>query len=120
MRTQIKVDGVWIGGSPQLGEWYKQEVAQDVWQEQRFIPQSLDDAKSARIALIKSEARQRISATDWEVTKYSERKQRGKPGSDAKYNDVLDVRDSIRTDSDLAEEAINALATIEEVNSFVW
>ena len=37
MRTQIKVDGAWVDDTPSIGEWYRQEVAVDAWQEQRFM-----------------------------------------------------------------------------------
>jgi hypothetical protein len=38
MRQQIKVDGVWVIGTPEPKEWYKQEVAKDIWEEQRNMP----------------------------------------------------------------------------------
>ena len=37
MRKQIKVNGVWAEGVPSIDEWYRQEVATNVWQEQRNI-----------------------------------------------------------------------------------
>ena len=37
MRQQILVSGEWVEGVPVIGEWYKQEVALDVWQEQRCV-----------------------------------------------------------------------------------
>ena len=38
MRQQIKVDGEWVIGTPGPKEWYKQEVALNIWQEQHNMP----------------------------------------------------------------------------------
>ena len=52
MRTKIKVNGSWVIGDPSIGEWYKQEVAQDIWQEQRKVadktPEEISKAKAIR------------------------------------------------------------------------
>ena len=37
---KIKVDGAWVYGIPAIDEWYKQEVATGVWQEQRNVAPS--------------------------------------------------------------------------------
>lgn len=49
MRTQIKVNGVWVDGSPAINEWFREEVltsntddkAISVWQERRNTPEPL-------------------------------------------------------------------------------
>lgn len=79
----------------------------------------VDDAKTARIALIKTEANDRIVALDWKVTRVSERKQRSR-ASQAEYDAVLDERETIRTASDQAEIDVSALTTVQDVQNFTW
>ena len=39
---KIKVDGIWVYGIPAIDEWYKQEVATGVWQEQRNVEKAIE------------------------------------------------------------------------------
>lgn len=80
---------------------------------------TLQSAKLSAIAKVNPEARRRISALDWKVTRASERKQRGR-ATQAILDAVLDERENIRMASDAAITAINALTTIESVKQFTW
>ena len=79
----------------------------------------LEAKKTNRIAVVKVEAAERISALDWKVTKCSERQARGK-AQQSDLDSVYDERDAIRTNSDQAELDIQALETIEDVENFTW
>ena len=48
MKTQILVDEVWVDGAPEVGEWYRKEVAQEVWQEERHVLAVEDRADTER------------------------------------------------------------------------
>ena len=79
----------------------------------------LSTAKNNRIALIKSEAADRIAATDWRLERVRERAALGldTPETEA---DVLAEREQIRQASNAAEAAVIALTTVEQVNTFSW
>ncbi len=79
----------------------------------------LADAQQERISLIKQEANTRISALDWKVTKFSERKQRGR-ASQADFDAALDEREDIRLASDAAEAAAMLLTDIDEIRNLTW
>lgn len=103
---------------PVKGEWARHpNGTKKQYNPPVVIP--LSTYKNERIALIKIEANERISATDWKLQRVEERKRRAKKDQ-ADVDAVLDMRDLIRTDSDLAEIAVMALTTVEDVQAFTW
>lgn len=114
MKTQIKVNDLWVDGAPSEGEWCNIEVMPGVWEQKRFFEPLLSDAKSARITLIKQEAGARIKALDWMVTRASEQPEL------YSMDEAKSKRQQVRADSDVAELAVDALATSEEIKQFTW
>ena len=121
MKTQIKIDGQWVDGIPNENEWCNIEVLPGVWQQQRWITQTLDQVKSIRKTGVKQEAYRRIKEAEgegrWKVHK-AERKSRR--GSNAEITALDDFIETITIDSDEAEIAIDSLITINDVEEFTW
>jgi len=82
-------------------------------------PKPLSIAKSERIARIKCEAAQRISALDWQVTRAKERDLLA-GGSNTNLLVVLKKRDAIRLASTAAELAVGKLRSTSKIESFKW
>ena len=80
---------------------------------------TLAEAKAERIARIKTEAAERISATDWRLERARERETAGW-GTLADVDAVLVERESIRQCSDQAEQIVMSLDDIEAVRTFEW
>lgn len=77
----------------------------------------LQTAKYQRIALIKGEARQRIMAV---APEYKQMNAALGLYDAAKTQAIKDAIVAIRTASDAAEAAVNALTTVEAVRGFTW
>lgn len=77
----------------------------------------LEEARSALVGRVKSEAGERIAATDWKVDRARER---DALNGTTTLQDVYAEREAIRTASDEAETAISALATLDEIQAFIW
>lgn len=92
----------------------KQQDADTVASQQTA---ELEAARSALIGRVKSEAGERIAATDWKVDRARERDALNGTTS---LQDVYAEREAIRTASDEAETAIGALATLDEIQAFTW
>ena len=114
MKTLIKLNGVWVEGIPEDGEWCKINVSHDVWIETRWTEPSLVRVKSHCVKSINPEAERRIKALDWKKERATEQP--------TKYSldDVLAERQAIRDASNQAKLDIEALTTIEEVKAFTW
>lgn len=128
MKTLHK--GIWYGGTPAIGEVYESahggKIVDGVpvgygYHTEAFKDPSLalGEAKTTRIALVKVEAGQRIAALDWQLQRADRHTELNKTPKKARAL-VLTAQQKIEDDSDLAEEAINTLATPEEVNAFTW
>lgn len=103
---------------PNEGEWHL-NTETGVKKEYHAGTISLSVAKIDRIARIKVEAKERLSATDEELSELNERRGRGnKPQSDV--DAVLDAREVIYVSREEAILAVNLLTTVEEVNAFTW
>lgn len=85
--------------------------------EQELLDAELPMAKAARIKLIKHEAMVRIDAQwpDWKQINAALGLYDG-----TLTQTIKDDINEVRTDSDTAEAAVNALATVAEVQSFTW
>jgi len=79
----------------------------------------LVQAKSARKARIKSEARALIEALDWRLERARERAEAGVSGVES-VADVLAQREAIRRSSSAAEDAVDALTDVASVVAFAW
>ena len=88
------------------------------WQEPA-TPDALTTAKKVRIDEIKAEAAERIAATDWRLERARERASAGLDNSETEA-DVLAEREAIRQASNVAESAVMALSSVEEVTAFSW
>ncbi|WP_419798700.1 MAG: hypothetical protein ACNI26_03230 [Terasakiella sp.] len=92
----------------------KQQDADTVASQQAA---ELKTARSALVGRVKSEAGERITATDWKVDRARER---DALNGTTTLQDVYAEREAIRTASDEAETAIAALATLDEIQAFTW
>ena len=92
----------------------KQQDADTVASQQAA---ELEAARSALVGRVKSEAGERIAATDWKVDRARER---DALNGTTTLQDVYAEREAIRTASDEAETAIAALATLDEIQAFTW
>ena len=92
----------------------KQQDADTVASQQAT---ELEAARSALVGRVKSEAGERIAATDWKVDRARER---DALNGTTTLQDVYAEREAIRTASDEAETAIAALATLDEIQAFTW
>ena len=79
----------------------------------------LSTAKNNRIVLIKSEAADRIAATDWRLERARERAALGEENQETEA-DVLAEREAIRQASNAAESAVMSLSSVEDVTAFSW
>lgn len=79
----------------------------------------LELSKTTRKARIKAEAKALIEALDWRVTRARERAEAGIAGGESLAS-VLGLRESIRTSSSEAEEAVDALTDVASVHAFGW
>lgn len=79
----------------------------------------LNDIKSAKIAEIKTQAKNLITDTDWQLQRATERESCGFVAL-GELDAVLTARENIRQSSNLAEEAVLALTTKEDVENFTW
>jgi len=73
----------------------------------------LAEVKTYAVALIKKEAGKRIEASDWQVSRATER-------ADGSLAAVLAARETIRTESNTAETAVTALTDRTAVRNFTW
>lgn len=80
---------------------------------------ALNRAKAARKALIKNEAANLITASDWKLQRAKERETAGW-ATLADVDAVLTERESIRRSSGAAELALEALTDVASVQSFTW
>lgn len=87
--------------------------------EDYYESPKIEKIKAARIALVKVEAGDRIAALDWQLQRADRHTELNKTPKKARAV-VLTAQQKMEDDSDLAEIAINALTTIEEVNAFTW
>ena len=92
----------------------KQQDADTVASQQTA---ELEAARYALVSRVKSEAGERIAATEWKVGRARER---DALNGTATLQDVYAEREAIRTASDEAETAIAALATMDEIQAFTW
>ena len=76
-------------------------------------------AKAVRIARIKAEAAERISALDWRLERAKEREDAGWTTL-REGDEVRALREAIRRSSNVAEVAVQALGSIAEVLAFTW
>ena len=83
------------------------------------ISAKLAAAKAVRIARIKAEAAERISALDWRLARATEREDAGW-ATLAATDAVLAERESIRRSSNVAEAALAELDTVAAVLAFTW
>tara|TARA_B100000513_G_C11864556_1_gene173901 strand:+ start:179 stop:616 length:438 start_codon:yes stop_codon:yes gene_type:complete len=77
----------------------------------------LEAARQALIRKVKTEAGDRIAASDWKVDRARER---DALNGTTTLQDVYAEREAIRTASDEAELAILDLTTLDEVREFAW
>lgn len=79
------------------------------------LPPTIEEVRAAKVAAIKAEAYRRLLPTDWYVVRRAET---GQPAP----AEVLAYRQAVRDASDVAEQAIAALQTIEEIRAYqvVW
>lgn len=80
---------------------------------------AIPEAVAERIAGIKEEARNLITALDWELERAEERVTAGW-GDVKEVNDVLCKRENIRRSSDVAEVAVAQLTDLKNIYTFVW
>ena len=88
--------------------------------EERTQQKQADELQAARDALViqvKTEAGQRIAATNWKVDRA---KERDALNNTATLQDVYAEREAIRAASDEAEAAIADLTTLDEIRTFTW
>lgn len=132
----IENEGMLIAGNfwqvhPQTCEpWSEETVAEFI--ESYQVPVTTPDVEllvSAGIKKIKRQAAERIVALDWKLQRAEERLSQTElsgGGSEAleQAEDavlaILDERDAIRTQSNIAEESLSALTDIGEIESFTW
>jgi hypothetical protein len=79
----------------------------------------LNQYKTNRIAEIKSDAFQRISAIDWKVDRIKEQFELGLT-TESGIEEVYNERQTIRTNSNQAESYINSSTTISGIVGFTW
>jgi hypothetical protein len=93
-----------------------------VWDGANLLTKPISEVIDEKIQLIKSQAADRIGATDWQVERAKERAEllNKNPMADADYRAVLKVREDIRSASDAAELAVSSLTTNDEVDAFTW
>ena len=133
MQYQIEKEGVWTNinkNALQDNQDYriKIPVGNDFgYQYGTYRTPVLADAKLKRIAKIKVEANERITALYWQLQKANEQHTRGvgngnhgNPNTQNSLNSVLDARQTIRNDSDDAEDAVDLLTEINDVINFTW
>ena len=85
------------------------------WNGEEWVdPKDLNEYKNDRIAMVKVEAEERITALNWEKERATEQPEL------YSLPDVLKDRQFIRDNSSQAEVDIEVLTTIEEVKRFVW
>ncbi len=77
----------------------------------------LEEARQALISQIKTEAAERIAATDWKVERARER---DALNGTTILQDVYAERELIRVASDEAETAVAGLERLEEISAFTW
>lgn len=77
----------------------------------------LEDARKALVGRVKTEAGERIAATNWKVDRA---KERDALNNTATLQDVYAEREAIRVASDEAEAAIADLTTLDEIRTFTW
>lgn len=76
-------------------------------------------ALELRIARIKEEAYERIAATDWRLSRATEREDAGWDSLEG-VNEVLAERESIRASSNQAEVNLNRILGISDIENFEW
>lgn len=77
----------------------------------------IDQAKKAAVGKIKLDAQSRILAS---VPEWKQRSAALGVYGDSKKNELRDTIKAITDGSDAAEAAVNALTTVDEVQSFTW
>lgn len=79
------------------------------------LPPTIDEVRAEKIAAIKAEAHRLLLPTDWYVVRQVET---GMPMP----QEVLAYRQAVRDASDVAEQEIATLQTIEEIRAYqvVW
>lgn len=78
------------------------------------IPEpTLTEVKATKISDLKSQANSILSQTDWYVIRNTET-------AVSVPSNITSFRDSVRSYTDTAETAINALTSVEEVNAYTF
>lgn len=79
------------------------------------LPPTIDEVRAEKVAAIKAEAYRRLLPTDWYVVRHAET---GQPAP----AEVLAYRQAVRAVTDVAEQEIASLQTIEEIRAYqvVW
>lgn len=79
----------------------------------------LERAKAARKARIKAEAKRLIEALNWRFDRARERAEMGMTGVET-VADVLAMREAIRSSSNAAEVAVDAMTDAASVQAYTW
>lgn len=79
------------------------------------LPPTIDEVRADKITSIKTEAYRLLLPTDWYIVRQSET---GQPVPD----NILAYRQAVRDATDVAEQEIASLQTIEEIRAYqvVW
>ncbi|SHO54412.1 hypothetical protein [Vibrio quintilis] len=119
--SQIEVlkNGEWISKQPVAGDACREILDSGAVIEYEYTEPDIESLKSQRITQIKQEAQSRISALDWRLQRAQERESLNVTDVET-VEDVMKLREAIRTASNNAETAVNALTSADEITSFEW
>lgn len=128
---QIKdKNGEWVNGEPITGEVCRKVIPTEVdnaYEEFIYEPETDPDLtiiKAEKLLEIKNEAKRRIELLDWRLERAKERKELGlesDPDNELEtVADVMRMREKIREASDVAENEMMEIETVEDVQAFSW
>jgi len=105
------LDSAGINQSPQWNIWSKEDKIAAGLVEVEEAARSLDDAKTEKIAKIKSEQRNRLSSTDWAIIRKTD-------VGTAIPSNIQTNRDAIRSKATEMENTVNAKSDVDSVDAF--
>ncbi|SHO59260.1 hypothetical protein [Vibrio quintilis] len=119
--SQIEVfkNGEWTNEQPVTGDTCRETLDSGAMVEFEFVEIDIAELKSERITQIKQEAEERITCLNWRLQRAQERESLNVTDVET-VEDVMKLREAIRTASNDAELAVNQLETVEAIESFSW
>ncbi|SHO57760.1 hypothetical protein [Vibrio quintilis] len=119
--SQIEVlkNNQWVNEQPSAGDRCREILDSGAVIEFEYAETDIDTLKSTRITQIKQEAQSRITALDWRLERAKERAELSITDQET-VQDVMQLREQIRTASNQAEIAVNQLTDAGAIQQFQW